>query len=90
MIDDLGFPEFDTPTVRSAVRSHMNDTGMDQFMKSGIEKEEIMPGFYEITNFDLLKALQAADVARGLSYDAAAARFPQLFRYQKQTPFKVN
>ena len=90
MIDDLEFPEFDTPTIRSAVRSHMNDTGMDQFMKSGIEKEEIMPGFYEITNFDLLKALQAADVARGLSYDAAAARFPQLFRYQKQAPFKVN
>ena len=64
---------------------------MNQFLESGMQSEDVPRGWPRMTAYyDLLKALQAADVARGASYDEAAARFPQLFRYQKEEPFNVK
>ena len=48
------------------------------------------PFTHTLINYDLLKALQASDVARGLSYDQAAARFPQLFTYVRENPIKIH
>lgn len=90
LLDKLGFPEFTTPTVKSAVRYHMANGKLDEWNNSGIKREPRWGLPYEMINYDLLKALQAADVARGLSYDKAAAKYPQLFRYETKEPFKVK
>lgn len=98
--------EFSSPTIRSSVLMHMDDgvtpiykshgTGTlnsEHPFRIGLESEYLhdvsMIPEYDI-NYDLLHALQASDVARGLSYDQAAIRFPQLFTYDKDIPFNVK
>lgn len=98
--------EFSSQAIRSSVLMHMDDgvtpiykshgTGTlnsEHPFRIGLESEypydvDMIPE-YDI-NYDLLHALQASDVARGLSYDQAATRFPQLFTYDKDVPFNVK
>lgn len=85
-IRELGFPEFNSPQLHSAVRYHMSDD-LGQFSRPWMKRD---PFTHTLINYDLLKALQASDVARGLSYDQAAARFPQLFTYVRENPIKIH
>ena len=85
-----GIKHLSTPQVRAAVRLHMDSGELNPIFgahgigtSAKIGKHSTYNG--EI-NWDLLHALQAADVARGLSYDDAASRFPQLFTYNRQLP----
>lgn len=83
--------EFDTPALRAATRYHMYQNGrLGTFNRHGIKYEnDPLTGQMKV-NYDLIRALQTADVSRGLPYDKAAAKFPQLFTYAKENPVKVN
>lgn len=98
--------EFSSPQIRSSVLMHMDDSitpiykshgvetlGLDHPFRIGLQNDS-MSSLDEIplypVNYDLLHALQASDVARGLSYDQAATKFPQLFTYDKEVPFNVK
>lgn len=94
------YPEFATDNIKSAVRFHMynnydyGDYGAI-YGKHGIEDispmaTDFQSGHAGKINYDLVHALQASDVARGLGYDEAAARYPQLFTYHKENPVPVH
>lgn len=94
MIDEIsGLQEFNSPSVKNAVLLHMDDelhpifgshgngTVSQEFLgKHGVTQSD----FDNYVNWDLVHALQAADVARGMKYDYAAMNYPQLFMYRKQ------
>ena len=97
--------EFSTPEIRSAVLMHMDDSVTPIYGSHGRGTLDDSHPFRSVLdrsssqmdqpenigiNYDLLHALQASDVARGLSYDQAAIRFPQLFTYDKENPVKVQ
>ena len=83
--------EFNTPAIRAATRYHMYQNGrLGTFNRHGvIYEKDPLTGSMKI-NYDLIRALQTADVSRGLPYDKAAAKFPQLFTYAKENPVKVK
>ena len=89
MLENIGRKEFESPTLLSAIQYHMDDSHLPIYGSHGLGKVGIGNKDY-LMNWDLLHALQASDVARGLSYDEAARRFPQLFTYNKETPFNVK
>ena len=98
--------EFSSPNIRSSVLMHMDDSVTPIYgshgegvldanhpFRTGLElsvgsEADAVPEY--AINYDFLRALQASDVARGLSYDKAATRFPQLFTYDKEVPFNVK
>ena len=102
ILQELGnkYPEFATDPIKSAVGFHMYDewrpNGLGtSYRKHGVEQIDPMltdwqRSYSKSINYDLVHALQAADVARGLSYDEAASRFPQLFTYLKENPANVT
>lgn len=90
------YPEFSWGNTRTAVRYHMYDPGLPVYGAHGIQDIPEGVSTWGLgkrdtqINYDLIHALQAADVARGMSYDEAAMTFPQLFTYYKENPFNVK
>ena len=77
LLKSFNDPEFNKRSIRFAVKHHMYDKNFPVYGMNGKRGK---------LNYDLLKALQASDVARGLSYDKAALTYPQLFTYNKVLP----